>query len=221
VVLDANHPGRVVSAGCHWSPGGSELAYAAGQPLSDVTATKRWTGPDSAVAFYRRSAMSEVGWFDATLSPGFAAIDLSLRLLHTGHRVMLEPASHVFLNPSLMNGEGPFNQAWQRERLFWRHARNLGLLRSIAAHGWLLLTETLKSIPRPLAVAHLAGRFVGACDTRGPRLQLLEPQPARAMDAPGAAIERRVDQGHGNPASPSRTGTRPSRTASQANNRGR
>ena len=219
VVLDVNHPATMLSAGCYWLPEGREAACASGQRLSDLGTSEGWTGPDSAVAFYRRSALGEVGSFDATLSPRYAAIDLSLRLTHAGHRVILEPTSHVFFQATLLGGGGPFRQAWQRERLFWRHARKHGLVPSIAAHGWLLLTETLKSIPRPRAVAHLAGCLVGLCDVRGPRLPKFGP----SLDAAGPAlpVERRVDQPHIPLASPPRAGTRPSRSPSEARSRAR
>src|SRR5215469_1151883 len=72
VVLELNCPARVLSAGCEWLPGGRERAHASGRSSSDLETNGRWTGPDTVAAFYRRSALGEVGTFDATLSPTFA-----------------------------------------------------------------------------------------------------------------------------------------------------
>src|SRR5215469_5135348 len=64
--------GAVVDDGCEWLPGGRERAHVSGRSSSDLETNGRWTGPDTVVAFYRRSALGEVGTFDATLSPTFA-----------------------------------------------------------------------------------------------------------------------------------------------------
>jgi GT2 family glycosyltransferase len=207
VALDVNSPARVLSAGCQWLPGGRETAHGAGRPLSDVGTNGHWTGPDMAGAFYRRSALCEVGAFDETLSPRFAAIDLSLRLLRSGHRTLLEPTSRLMIEASLLDSEGPFRRASQRERLFWRHAPRQGWLRSMAAHGWLVAAETLRSLPRWRCVASAAGRLAGACDRRGARLRTIEPQASGAV----GLVERRVDVGHTMPASQTRTASPPSR----------
>jgi hypothetical protein len=223
VVLNVHSPTHVLSAGCHWLAAGRETAHPSGWPLSELGTAGGWTGPDHAVAFYRRSALAEVGAFDATLSPGFAAIDLSLRLIQAGGQVRLESESRVMIDPSLLGCDGPFARAWQRERLFWRHRGKRGWLRSMAAHASLLAMETLRNVPWPRAAAELAGRLVGACDARGPRLGAIEHLPGGATSAPSpsGSVERRVDRGHAQPPTQSRAGAVPSCAASGVRSRAR
>jgi hypothetical protein len=193
LVLDVDSPSCVLTAGCLWLPEGYDVAYECGGHVDDVQATNRhWVGPDVAAAFYRRSALSEVGSLDASMSPRFAAIDLALRIRQAGHRTVLEKASRVMVDPPRLTRDGPFTEAWQRERLFWRQAREQGWLRSMAAHGRVLIAAAIGTFPRWRAIAQAAGRVVGACDRRPPRLQSVGA-PTRAQLG---TIERRLDAPH-------------------------
>ncbi|HWB09740.1 MAG TPA: glycosyltransferase [Pirellulales bacterium] len=212
VVLDVHRPTRLLSAGCYWLAAGKEIGHASGRTLGELGTGDPWTGPDRPAAFFRRSAVVEVGSFDETLSPGFAAIDLSLRLIRAGGQIRLEPTSQVMIESTLLERDGAFRRAWQRERLFWRHRGKEGWLGSMAAHAWLVATETLKSVPRPSAIAGLAGRLVGVCDPRGPSVPAIEHLPGGTASAPGS-VDRRVDPGHVTPASQSRVGAGASRAA--------
>jgi cellulose synthase/poly-beta-1,6-N-acetylglucosamine synthase-like glycosyltransferase len=217
VILDLSCPARVLSAGCQWSAGGSETAHASGRTVSDLGTNGRWTGPDIGAAFYRRSALGEIGAFDATLSGRLAAIDLSLRLSQAGYRTLLEPTSRLMIDPLLLDCHGPFAWARQRERLFWRHARKRGWLRSVGAHGLLVAAETLGNLPRWRSVACAAGRLIGACDKRGPRLRTIEPLAFTSV----GSVERRVDAGHTAPSSQARAATPRSRAGKTSEARSR
>jgi GT2 family glycosyltransferase len=194
LVLDADCPSRVFSAGCQWWPGGVEAIHAHGQ-LGDAELNhRRWVGPDGVAAFYRRSALCDVGSLDATLTTRFAAIDLALRLRNAGYRAALEANSRVMIAPSLVGREGSLRQAWQRERLFWRHARQHGRLRSLAAHSGQIASEIVRCIPRA-TISEAVGRAIGIFDRRAPRTRPIEPITKGSI----CPLERRIDAAHARP----------------------
>lgn len=191
LVVDVDDRSRSVTAGCLWSHSGEHLAYGSGKKADDIrTDDAQWVGPDPAAAFYRRTALGEVGLFDATMPPRLAAIDLALRLRRAGHRSVLEPVSRVSLATRLVLHGSPFTYAWHGERLFWRQPFEGGRLRTLAAHGSQIFKEVLRALPQWRAVAQLLGHLTGACDRRAPR------RAAIAMRASSGTIERRVDSGH-------------------------
>lgn len=203
LVLDADCPLRVISAGCQWWPGGVEAVHACGQQADVELDNPWWVGPDGIAAFYRRSALCDVGSLDATLTPRFAAIDLALRLRNTGYQAVLEPSSRVMIEQSLVGLDGNLRQSWQRERLYWRYTRQYGGWRSLAAHSGQIASEIVRGIPQTM-ISHTAGRAIGIFDRRAPRTRLIEP----IANGPVCPPERRIDAAHARPSAQHVGGTR-------------
>ena len=200
VVLDADSPQRVLTAGCLCSKGGSYQAYARGGEADAIkTQLPQWVGPSIAAAFYRRSALAHVGLLDTTLPPELAAIDLALRFLKAGHLSELETGSRVFIESRLLPREGPLKMAWHAERLFWRYASQHGWLRSVAAHSWTVSAEVVRSIPRLRAASQIVGHIMGACDRRRPGLGRLGSAAEVSAPTTTHGVERRVDAQHAVP----------------------
>ncbi|HVA46806.1 MAG TPA: glycosyltransferase [Pirellulales bacterium] len=200
VVLDATAPARVIAAGSTWSWGGHSAASAHGCPVEAVGVIGRtWVGPHLAGAFYRRGAFVELGSLDATLPAELAAVDLALRMRHAGRHCVLDCESKIFVDPRLVGGDGFFRRSRHSERLFWRHARQRGWVRSLFAHGCRVAVEALTSIPRPWLVTQLVGRMAGLCDGTAPQISPIAPvaetNAATAVSNPA----RRVDAAHKSP----------------------
>lgn len=203
LLVDANAPSRVLAAGCTWSPAGRYATFARGWQTDEIgTECRHWIGPTIFAAFYRRSALAEVGTFDTTLSPELAAADLALRLLRTGRRSVLETGSSVSIEPRLVPEDGPLKTSWQAERMFWRQVRRHRSSQNLTAHVGLLAAENLRALPRWRTALQLGGRVVGACDWRRARVGQIDPRPECAAMLPTDKMERRVDAQHALPSPP-------------------
>ncbi len=93
VVVDRDHPQRILSAGLRWTAAGSIGRIAAGKRLDRFAANDRaLCGPELAVAFYRRDVLETVESLQHYGSDLAAATDLALALRKAGYRAVQEPA---------------------------------------------------------------------------------------------------------------------------------
>jgi hypothetical protein len=196
LVLDSTCSTKVVSAGCTWSSGGNWARFGSGQPEQAVTtAPKNWIGPELVAGFYRRSILTELGGFDKSLPAELAAIDVGLRLLPRGYRSLLETSSRLAIKTQSLPRSAAFVQVWHSERLFWRHLPPRRRFRHLAAHGGMLIAETLRHLARPGGMARTLGRLLGACDVRHARRRECSQTAFSSSSAPTA--DRRFDAPHG------------------------
>jgi hypothetical protein len=197
VVLDATRPSRVLTAGCTWSSRGQWSSYGADMAVEEIDkVSQHWIGPDLAAAFYRRSALAEVGGLDATLPPALAAVDLGLQFTACERRCVLETGCQVALEGGRLCSDRPWRHAWHGERLFWRYARRHGWLRGLCAHGWAIIEETIRSAPQFSMAPRWAGRALGLCDRRRRRRAIIESRAAPEAKPQTNETSRRVDPQH-------------------------
>ena len=199
LAVQADDPQRISAAGLEYHCSGNCRRRGRGTPAQSVAQFDGESiGPSCDAGFYRRAALgNRTRVFDPALG-SFADFDLALRLLEAGYRTVCEPASIVFQSPLPLDPAGGWTQARQSEQLFWRHAAKFGWPRSIAAHLALVAGEFARSLPRPRALAQLAGRCLASCAWGSLRRQNIEWElpPLRespiASDARQMASERQV-----------------------------
>lgn len=177
LVLDRNDPERIVSAGLGYRIEGAVWKLGQQSKPNEITPYQQdLCGPDPLAAFYRKSALDEVGGFSASVGDTLAGIDLALALQHAGYRPRLEPYCIANVGP-MMRRESAFQRGRNAERLFWRWASSHGWLSSVIGHVALLAGQCVMSLWHPSMIAELAGRSRGFVESLfGKR----RPRPAEA-----------------------------------------
>jgi hypothetical protein len=175
LIVDADAPERVLSAGLEYHCGGACRQRGRGTSAGGAGAIPGDPiGPGIAAGFYRRSALGDGHpVFDLALGPGLAGVDLALRLREAGYRTACEPSSVVLQPRDKAIFFGGFTQARQTERLFWRHVAANGWRGSLGSHGLLVARELACSLPHPRAATQIAGRLLAACEWGHARRQRL------------------------------------------------
>jgi hypothetical protein len=180
LVVDVEHPERVVAAGVTYTRGGRARTLGEGCEARDLIERPPLVlGPHPAAAFYRKSALELVGRFSAVVGNEFAAVDLALRLAYAGFRTVFEPQSVVCAYRAAERSGGAFCRAMHAERLFWRWAPCFGWLGSLPRHALAVGWELLGALPRPALLAQVAGRALGLCHFASGRRHYREVQPLR------------------------------------------
>lgn len=185
LVLDANDPGKVVAAGAAYRPSGSVKWLARGSSARRIERRRRrlearLTGPHFSAALFRRSAWELLGRFSEKVSDRLAWLDFSLSAEQAGLVTVLEPRSQVRTALAGAGRSGPFRQALDAERFFWRWAaRAWG--QSLAMHTLAVPAACLGELPRPAALAHAAGRLVGLLAAGSHRAHFERLQRCRAL----------------------------------------
>jgi hypothetical protein len=164
LVLEKDHPERVVSAGLTYHRGGRQKVLGQGSPAASIADDRAMVlGPHSVAAFYRKSALESVGRFSPAAGDELAALDLALRLAYVGFRAVREPHSTVLADTGACGRRGAFRRALQAERLFWRWAPGFGWFRSLPLHAIAVLTSLACSLGNLTILGELLGRTLGLC----------------------------------------------------------
>lgn len=178
--------GRYVAAGgVEYHSRGVRIACHHGRPVQEIDAAATVLGPALGAAFYRTSALTLMREpFFAAVGSELADVDLALRLSRAGYRAMFEPRSRVIDAPA-PTGASPLADAWLAERLYWRHAKHHGGVRSLPGHAGLIAAEFAACVARPLRAGCLLGRAAGCFERilfgdlgRAPKAPSLEPVTA-------------------------------------------
>ena len=165
LVLETERRDRTVSAGMAYHPAGRVQRLGQGASTAEVsTLGQKLCGPDLVAAFYRKAALKLVGLFDHLLGDRVAAVDMALNFRQAGLRCVLQPQCQTFVDrPTTAAGSrNQFQHGRQMERLFWRWAAEVGWIRSLVCHSWLLGGECLQCVVRPTMLVRLLGRALGA-----------------------------------------------------------
>jgi GT2 family glycosyltransferase len=184
LVLDDDHPSRIMAAGLAYHVGGEVIPLAAGHEMNSLALNvKRVLAPHPSAAFYRKSAVEAFGGFDPAVGDRLAGIDAGLTLEQLGWVTVMEPGSRVLASHRSVPRAGAFRRAVEAERLFWRWAPILGRGRSVAAHALLTIGEAARGILNLSVVPRTVGRFTGAC------LALAAPSHRRRLAQLRAELE--------------------------------
>jgi hypothetical protein len=161
LVIAADRSG-LASAGIEYRLGGRRIVRAVSAQTADgVEGPTPILGPSLDGAFYRLAALCQLGEaFSPAVGDELVDVDVALRLARRGYRAVLEPKSRV-VAAEIVRRRHPLSDAWLAERLFWRHARDFGLLRSMASHATLVAAEAASSFAGPLQAGCVIGRAAG------------------------------------------------------------
>lgn len=193
LVLDSAERDRVVSAGISYGPGGGRWIRRRGAAAGERC---RVLGPTIGAAFYRRSTFKSAGGIDPSVGIAMADVDLALSLKARGYRAILEPACRVYGPALSVAGDSAYVQGQGAERVFWRHASEIGWLSSLLLHPMLVAGEFALGLGRGGAVSKLLGRAAACLDSSeaiGGEEQTPTPPPTPARS--GKAILR-IDSSH-------------------------
>jgi len=163
LILSAQDPARVVSAGLGYRSEGVAWLLGQGMPPAALGECRgELCGPDIAAAFYCRSALDEIGGFRSLATGTLTGIDAALELRRLGFRAVFEPGCVARADGSAATDAIGFRHGRDAERLFWRWASAAGRARSLLGHAALLIGECAIALWRPAMLAQLAGRACGA-----------------------------------------------------------
>lgn len=95
VLLQAEHPGRIDSAGIEIDPTLRSFDYLWNQPVAALKGAPDPIGPCGGAAAYRLSAFRDIGGFDEALFAYWEDVDLALRLRSAGWRCVLAPRARA------------------------------------------------------------------------------------------------------------------------------
>ena len=158
VVSDAD-PGHVLHCGVGYSCGGARWMAGVGQSVQTVASkTPATVGPALAAGFYRTDAVCGLEGFSTELGDSLPDVDLALSLRAVGYRSVVSASSVIRATLPPHHEVASFEHGQQAERLFRRHARQLGWLRSFASHPLTVLVSAFADVPHPGAVVQIAGR---------------------------------------------------------------
>jgi GT2 family glycosyltransferase len=143
-------PPIIDTAGDDYDPGGFAWKRGHGQDVSRFAPQGGAVfGASGCAAFYRRSALVQVGGFPEHFRAYFEDVDLSLRLRRQGYEILHEPASVVWHRVSASYGKRPSRrvleqQSCNEERVFWRNLRGRACFRWLPRHCAVLLGKGLR-----------------------------------------------------------------------------
>jgi hypothetical protein len=163
VIVAAESPERIVSAGLGYTRGGRVFACSAGRPLDRKRVSSDAIGPTIAAGFYRRSWWRLVRW-DESLGDDFADAHFNLTIAALGGQTVLEPECQLRdVDCGTLAADEPygFRTARQAERLFWSHTQSLRTVGTVSLRVLRMLGEAVLALPSPRAVTGMLGRLTG------------------------------------------------------------
>ena len=195
---------QVISAGIVYGPGGGRWIRRSASLARRRDQRQDVLGPTLAAAFYRTSVLQSAGGIDPSAGLAMADVELALSLKARGFRAVLEPECLVFSTAACRSGETAFQQGWCAERVFWRHASEMGWFPSLVMHPVLVAGEFAAGLSRGGALNRLLGRAV-ACLSGGQ--QTVNEEEAASPDPEPATSARRnvtvrIDRAHERRTSP-------------------
>jgi hypothetical protein len=166
VIVAAESPQRIVSAGQGYSRWGRVFSVSAGRAVNrqdrqclpgDII------GPTITAGFYRRSWWRLVRW-DESLGDDFADAHFNLTVAALGGRTVLEPACRLRdVNCHVLAADEPYGYATARraEQLFWSHSQSERTIGTISLRMLRMLGEALLALPSPRSATGMLGRLIG------------------------------------------------------------
>jgi GT2 family glycosyltransferase len=139
LVVTGRNGALVDSAGDRYYVGGVAGKRGHAEPLAlPYLSSRPVFGASASSAFYRRSALHQVGAFPESFGAYFEDVDLAFRLQRAGYRAIFEPASRVFHHVSASHGRRRRvlleQQSHNEEQVFWRNLPARTLLRALPCH---------------------------------------------------------------------------------------
>jgi hypothetical protein len=157
IVYDAANRDRLIAAGIGWARGGRR-AVGRVLPEKHSEISRESIGPLAVAGSYRKAALAPFsGGLPVAVGDHLADLDLALSLTLAGWTIPLDATCQVFGVPNEEPRGGGFKLGLWSERLFWRHARRLGLMRELLSHATMVAAKSLQ------APAQVLGRLAAIC----------------------------------------------------------
>jgi GT2 family glycosyltransferase len=155
---------RIDSAGDSYYLGGVARKRAHGKPVSYADSKpRRVFGASASSAFYRRSALLQVGGFPESFGAYFEDVDLAFRLQRAGYQAIFEPSSRVRHRVSASYGTRDRRvleqQSCNEERVFWRNLPARALWRALPRHLAVLAAKAWLRCEEGTLAPFLCGRL--------------------------------------------------------------
>ncbi|MBI3839589.1 MAG: hypothetical protein HY288_16840 [Planctomycetia bacterium] len=197
LVLDAEHDGRIFSAGFGYRRGGERYLVGHGQAQLTPGDQTSILGACGFAAFYRRAAVDLAGGLSPQLGRQQADVDLALALRTLGFGVALEPQSRIYAAADVERRQSALSQSLYDERLFWRNLPSTGRIGALAAHAGVVAAELVRSFARPRMFAQLVGRALACCQFGNyARDRRVLGSSSQRFARPTAHERLRVDRAH-------------------------
>lgn len=212
LVLRRRGEALVCSAGIDYAASGRRRRRGCGAACESYAATTDVLGPSATAAFYRCDALERLPQaFAADVTDRLYDVDTALELKSAGYRAVFEPRSVVYREAAVGAETSAFAFGRGAERLFWRNAPVVGLLRSLAAHPPAALVELFDDAPVGAKLRRLLGRIAALTEVRRYRRH---HRALRAVGTPGlncvvtsTGDRVRIDGAHPHPTTTSKTPT--------------
>ncbi len=153
---------KIDSAGDEYDSGGFAAKRATGRAVAGagLVSGPVW-GASASAAFYRRSALDEVGRFPECFGAYFEDVDLAHRLNRAKWRCHFEAESVVWHAVSASYGQSPPRhtlrmQSRNEERVYWRNAASA---RTLPRHAAVLAGKALRRLREGALAPWLLGRL--------------------------------------------------------------
>jgi hypothetical protein len=163
VIVAAESPQRIMSAGQGYSRWGRVFACSAGQRLDRKHLSNGIIGPTITAGFYRRSWWRLVRW-DESLGDDFADAHFNLTIAALGGQTILEPESRLHdVDCRFLAADEPYGFATARaaERLFWSHSQSPRTIGSVSLRLLRMIGEAIVALPSPRSATGMLGRLIG------------------------------------------------------------
>lgn len=163
LIVSARNPLKIVAAGVAYRMGGGRRLLGRGKSIDPVRPFEfQVDGPTLSAGFFRKSALVRAGGFDLSVGEGLADVDLAMALRGINCRSVLEPDCRLATTLDLEDVPASgLRQGLFAERLFWRHASQVGWFRALCLHALETGADGLGTLVRPSRAARMAGRLVG------------------------------------------------------------
>ncbi len=164
LVLLAESPHLIDTAGDLYSVVGGAVKRAHLQPKETADRLEETIfSPSGASAFYRREALSSVGFLDARFESYYEDVDLGFRLAWAGYRCVFAPRSvcyhHLSASYHPKGWRYHFNSARNAEIVWWSNMPRGLLWRRLPAHAAFLCLQAANKLRQGCLSPYLAGKW--------------------------------------------------------------
>ncbi len=199
-VWNAAEPTKLLAAGIGYHRSGRRHLVGHGAAGDGYQSPATVIGPAAFAAFYRQTVLEFLGGFSTKLTLRQADADLALAVRHAGFRIAVERGSSVTAPADVDAPLGSLSDALAEERLFWRNLEKASL-GALVSHAAVAAWDCARELPRPSALARLAGRAwanleFGSHARRRLRLAELKTHALSTPERPKCLENMRIDTSH-------------------------
>ncbi len=117
--------------------------------------------PHLSAAYFRKSALEQIGGFRDSLMPQIAYVDATLFLHETGWKSVVDLQGKITVRPNILPSPSPYEWAKQLELLYFRWMGRQTSLGAVGSHWGAIAVDFWRHFPRLKAFQLLLGRVVG------------------------------------------------------------